>query len=337
MLAGVDSTRIRDPDPGIAPSVATPFPERWREVARPEWMAGWAPRSWAVAGGTVEGIELGAGPALVMLPPLPGWKEAYLASAPLLARRFRVISFDLRTRFASSGIGPGARAPAAAAVPTGRRAAEWDQLVADARAIAAARAPGRVAVLGHSLGAALALRWAIAHPDQVRALVLSSGFARVFTPPGAFASRWLEQPLILAGIRLLPGVWSRRWARSLAARCGWVFDPFCDEAIVELMRVGIRAAPLALIRQRLALALGHDVRAALPSVRCPVLILNGARDTAFARAAADELSRLLPQASRSVVPGAGHLHPLSRAQEFADRVSEWLHGLPPPDTVAEVR
>jgi len=261
-------------------------------------------RRFAIADGEIEAVECGTGRPLVLLPPLPGWKESFVALAPVLARRFRVLTFDLRSRF--------------------RAEPSWEALVEDAETIVSAWDDGPVAVLGHSFGGALALQWAVRNPERVRALVVSSGFARVTTPRGAWASRYLEQPLALAAMRLLPDAASAAVAGWLARRRRWVFDAHCDRAIVELVRAGIREAPWSLIRQRVRMALAVDLRDRLPLVECPTLVLNGEHDTAFAREAASELARGLRGCGRANVPGGGHLHPLSRASELGEIVSAWL-------------
>jgi len=305
--------------------VSTPLDPGWRSIVPPERAAAWQPRRFEVAGGWVEGVEMGEGPPLLLLPPLPGWKEAYFALAPLLARRFRVITFDLRSRFERP------RSPEAG---SWQRAA-WRQLVADASAIAASQTNGPVAVFGHSLGAALALEWAIERPNEVRALILSSGFTHVFTPSGSRFARWLEQPAVVAGMRWLPDRWSASFARSVAARNGWVFDSHCDESVVELMRFAIRRVPLRLVKQRVELAFAFDARAELGRIHCPTLVLAGADDTAFARAGSDDLARGIPHAARAVIEEAGHLHPVSRPERLAEVVATWLAGQKPPGEAPE--
>jgi pimeloyl-ACP methyl ester carboxylesterase len=300
--------------------VADPLSPHWRASAPPEWLEHWNVRRLPVAGGEVEAVECGAGPPLVMLPPLPGWKESFVALLPHLARRFRVLTFDLRSRFEGAPGWDAAGSPARGAAGT----QAWDAMVADAEALAEARFGGPVAVFGHSFGGALALRWAARHPARVRALVVSSGFARVLTPPGAFAARYIEQPLALAAMRLLPDAWSARIARDLSRRRRWVFDRHCDHPVTELVRAGIRHAPIGLVRQRVRLAFGFDLRAELARVTCPTLIVHGEHDTPFVLAAAAELERGLPVCERRPVPEGGHLHPLSRPAELAAISADWL-------------
>jgi len=282
----------------------------WRAGAPPEWRNSWTPQRVPLEGGEGTCVVLGDGPPLVLLPPLPGFKEAFAACAHLLARTHRVIVPDLRAHFAP-GTPPVAR---------------WNVLVADAERLCDHLGLGEVAVAGHSLGGALAQHWALAHPGRVRALVLSSSFAHVTTPAGARASRFMEQPLVLLAERLLPGSPARALARRLARRYGWVYDPLCDDAVLELVRHAIRATPVAGAIDCVRLAYAHDTRGRLGGLRMSVRLLVGERDTAFARAAAGALRAELPGATLGVSPGAGHLHPLSRAGWFAEEVDRHVRG-----------
>lgn len=275
----------------------------WRRHADPAWLDGWEPRSFDLGDGTGDVVAIGAGPPLVLLPPLPGWKEAWAPCARRLARRFRVVTYDLRARF--------------------RGREPWAELLADLDRVAGAFAPGPLAVCGHSLGGALAQRWALARPGRVRALVLSSTFARVFMPAAGLAARLVEQPAVLAALRLAPERAAHRLAARLARREAWVFDRRCDAAVLGLVVHGVRTLPVAQAAARVRLALSHDARRDLPRLGCPALVVRGERDTVFARRAADELARLVPGAERAESPGAGHLHPMSNAAWFAEVVGDW--------------
>ena len=273
-----------------------------------EWLTGWKPQPFELAGGHTRVVVMGEGPAMLLLPPLPGFKEAFVAVAARLARAHRVVSFDLRARF--------------------EERPDWRTLLADVERVAEAFAPGPAIVVGHSLGGALAQRWALAHPERVTALVLSSSFAQVRTPRSHWGRRYLEQPLVLASQRLLPEWLARPLARHLAARGAWVYDPTCDEQVLALVRHGIRTLPLGLARQSVRLAMAHDTRASLGLWRGPTLLMRGEREARWMSEAESELATLLPRAQRCVSPGVSHLHPLSAPKWFADTIEAWLSSLP---------
>jgi len=179
----------QDPDPNRAPVVGVRLDDGWRACVDPAWLEGWSPRTFDLGDGTTELVTMGAGPPLVLIPPLPGYMEAWLAAAAPLARTHRVITFSLRGRFDTG--------------PT------WEAMLRDLERVLDVHAPEAAVVVGHSLGGALAQRWALARPERVRALVLSSSFAKLRNPAGNLHARFIEQPLLIASQRLLPAVAAR--------------------------------------------------------------------------------------------------------------------------------
>src|SRR5262245_15053646 len=284
--------------------VGARFPEGWRGLVPPEWIEAWRPEPLAIDGGVTEVVTMGSGPPLLLLPPLPGYKEAFVGLAWRLARSHRVVTFDLRARFAG--------------------APSWEVLERDLARVTERHAPEPAVVMGHSLGAALAQRWALAHPERVSALVLSSPFARVNRARGVAWKRYGEQPLVLASLRWLPERWAATLARDLVRRGAWVFDERCHGAALDLLRFGIRRMPLTLGRDAVRLAFAHDARAELTSISIPTLLIVGERESPWARAAEAEIAALLPAAERRVSPGAAHLHPLSSPEWLAETMRDWL-------------
>jgi pimeloyl-ACP methyl ester carboxylesterase len=280
----------------------------WEVCVDREWLKGWVARPFDLGDGTTEVVVMGEGPPLLLLPPLPGYKEAWLGVARHLARRFRVVTFDQRAWFAG--------------------APSWDVWLADLTRVADAFAPGPAFVMGHSLGGALAQRWTLAHPERVSALVLSSSFARVRTTRGGWRKRYLEQSLVLASQRWLPEGLAAPIARGLAARGRWVYDRRCDARTLAFVRQAIRRVPMDVARDCVHLAFAHDTRAKLRLITCPTLLVVGEYEASWSRAATDELSSLIPGATMRMSPGVAHLHLFSGARWFAETVDAWLEGLP---------
>ena len=117
----------------------------------------------------------GAGPPLVYVPGMDGTGELFYRQLPALTRRFRAATYRLRDA-----------------------ATQMQTLVDDLAAVLRAASPaGEPAVLvGESFGGTLALSFALAHPERVRALVILNSFP-FFRPQHRLH-------LAIAGLALMP-------------------------------------------------------------------------------------------------------------------------------------
>lgn len=166
--------------------------------------------------------------------------------------------------------------------------------LATAVAIAGALAPALAevepprALVGHSLGGAVALELALRHPELVEGLVLIATGARLPVPDHAVARARADHRAECE--RLIAG--SFRDSGGRAARRAL-------EAVVTL-GPDLLAADYAACRS-------HDVRERLRDVRVPALVISGADDRMTPVWMGEELARGLPRAQMAVVPGARHM------------------------------
>jgi len=175
-----------------------------------------------------------------------------------------------------------------------------------------------LALIGHSLGAMLALQAAtmLPPPQRIRALILVSGFAR-FTEDGA---GWPGQPAAAVGAMIgRLGTDAPSVLRSFHRRAA---DPERQAlAMPRSPRPDVLASGLAALRDA-------DLRPALAKVATPTLLLHGSADRIVPLAQAQRLAAMLPNARLMDIPDAGHLLPLTRGEACRHAITEFLHGLP---------
>lgn len=251
----------------------------------------------------------GEGRPLVLLHGFTGCSAAWGELRAQLARRRRVIAFDLP----GHGASPVPHDPQHARLPQ-----VADALVRSVAALGVQRADW----LGYSLGARAALHVAVAHPDAVRTLILEGAspgiadsveraaraadderLAQSIERDGLarFVDAWLAQPLF-ATQRSLP---DEIRARERARRLGGSVAGFAS---------GLRA-------------MGTGTQAplwdALRGVPAPVLLIAGALDVKYC-GIAHAMAAALPDARVTIVPGAGHAVYLERPEAWLAEVESFL-------------
>ena len=267
----------------------------------------------------------GSGPPVVLVHGLGGAATNWTELAPLLARRRRVLVPDLP--------GHGRSEPL-------RRLQDLGSLADHVADLAEAEDVLPAAVVGNSMGGVVAVRLAVRRSDAVSALVLVAAagivsgtrraeaglaFASALSPTSVAARlrhRVVRRPALA---RAVFGYWGADDPAALSptAVLGFLEGPAHATDIASAARALVRDDP----RQDLGL------------VRCPTLVVWGARDRLVPLADGFEYARRLRAPIRTV-PGAGHLLIGERPEECAEILEEFLDaperaGPSPPLQVAD--
>jgi pimeloyl-ACP methyl ester carboxylesterase len=241
-------------------------------------------------GGTVYHVG-GEGDPVLLVHGLGGGSANWCEVVPALVRRNRVIAVDLPGHAGSEPL------PAGASV---------DDFASEVAAVLDAEGVEEALVAGHSFGGLVALRLAHRRAELVRGLLLVS-------PAGISTGSRLVEALVVAAATIKPGRLAARFSDRWAGRPWYrraVFRPWFvadADALPERAALGLLDAHARHANTRIA---GRAMVAADPrqelDVRCPVVVLWGARDAQLPLDDAFEYTRRL-QAKLRVVPDCGHL------------------------------
>jgi pimeloyl-ACP methyl ester carboxylesterase/quercetin dioxygenase-like cupin family protein len=178
----------------------------------------------------------------------------------------------------------------------------------------------RPVLVGHSLGAAVALKYALERPDGLRALVLIGGEADLSN----------LAPRMLASVERIESLGLAAWVADFWSKN----PPFAesslrsDPAIVEEYRTWLlENDPADYVRQCRAIASAESLSDRLGEVVPPVLVVVGGSDDRTLPEHGRELARNLPDARLVELPGVGHTIPLEAPGATAEAVDNFLDGL----------
>ncbi|MPZ17229.1 MAG: alpha/beta fold hydrolase [Luteitalea sp.] len=255
-------------------------------------------------------IVRGDGPALVLVPGINGRWEWMRATLEALAERLRVVTFSYRGE-------PGAR-------PLPRDGADFDLFVQQVDDAVHATGEQRVAVCGVSYGGWVALRYAAQHPDRVAALIL------VCTPPpppdvqlGWPYDHYLRHPWLYAPAFFLRAL--RRTVVEVKATFPGVdhWLPFLLRHLRAILRAPQSPRRTAL---RWRLAQQVDLHADCRRVTAPTLVVMGEAELDGVVPTRGTLSylALIRGTNAATLPGTGHIGPMTKPDEFARIVSEFI-------------
>jgi pimeloyl-ACP methyl ester carboxylesterase len=235
--------------------------------------------------GPVAATRTGRGPVVVLVAGLGSTRAIWGDLPRVLGRSFTAVALDNR------GVG-GSRAGDAFTLD-GAAEDVWT-------AVDAVVPGGRAAILGASMGGAVALAAALAAPGRVSGLVVASAAARL-SRHGRRSLELLRDLLLhLPAQRVGQALMTLAFAPTFHER----FPGFVDEASA-LYGLDPLDVPGALA-QVSHLRKGWDFRRRLDGIQAPALVLAGGRDPVVAREDTEELAHTMPHAELVELEGAAH-------------------------------
>jgi haloacetate dehalogenase len=277
-------------------------------------------------GAEVDGLTLhylteGRGPAVVLVHGLGSFAESWRHNIAALARVATVYAVDL------PGFGRSSKPPA------GYRFAD------SARALhgfVQAMGLGRVAVVGHSMGAAVGLTYALTHPARVDRLALIGALIPGSSYRPSMAYRVAATPMLgeLLALCACAPMYRAAIARCFHAPVAEEVDFLVREAYETRTGPQAKAAYLATLREMRRDLVDHapDYRRALASVDVPVLLIHGRDDRVIGAAHCAEAADALPRGRARVrwIDACGHFPQIEHADVVNGWLTEFLVGRPAP-------
>ena len=241
--------------------------------------------------------SLGTGPRLVALHGFTQDASLWAPLAPWLTRDRELCSVDLPGHGKSTGLSM--------------------DLAQAADAVAQLAETGPIDLVGYSLGARVALLSALAHPTDLRRLVLISGTAGIDDQDERMLRRHSDEALAddLEASGDLAGFLDNWLATPMFAALG-------DAAGLEA-RLSNTPHGLADSLRRMGTGTMTPCWESLANVSIPVLVLAGSQDTKFVNLA-ERLVAGLPNAELAVIAGVGHACHLEAPERVGALIDEWL-------------
>ncbi len=256
----------------------------------------------------------GGGEGILLLHGFTGGVSVWREHAPVLARHATVVAVDL--------IGHG-RSDA----PEDPARYGMEQCVADLLAVLDHLGLARVAVLGYSMGARVALHLAAAAPDRVSALILESGSPGLAAEEERRARRDSDEALAARierdGVERFVDYWE-----ALPLFATQRQAPPAVQIVQRQQRLSNSATGLANSLRGMGTGAQASLWDCLGELHTPTLLIVGALDDKFG-AIGRAMAAALPRARLAIVPDAGHTVHLEQPAEFDLLVGDFLKALAP--------
>ena len=228
---------------------------------------------------------------MVLVPGIDGTALLFYRQVPLLARAFDVVAFPLPDD-------PGAT---------------MSELVDDLRLLIGEVSDQGAILVGESFGGALAMSTALAHPDQVKGLVIVNSFPWL-------ARRFQIRAAPLA-LRLLPWI-AMPLVRTLTE--SKLHSKHTSEADLAEFHQRAKAIGRRGYLRRLEILADYDIRRQLGSITAPTLFLAADEDRLVPSVTwARYMSARVPGSELEILSGYGHICLINDDLDLLAHVGPW--------------
>ena len=170
----------------------------------------------------------------------------------------------------------------------------------------------RAILVGHSMGGAILLDFALIHPDRIVGLALVSTSAKLGVSPAilhAIEHEWHAVPRLFASVGFAPGAEADTVRR--------VAD------MIHATRPEVALADFRVCND-------FDLRARLGEIATPALVISGDADLMTPIRHAEFLAAQMKNATFVRVPGVGHMLPFEAPQALNDALRAFVAARPNP-------
>lgn len=169
----------------------------------------------------------------------------------------------------------------------------------------------QAAIVGHSMGGAIALEMALQYPDEVLALGLIASGARLRVHPDLFAAA--ASPTT--------------FYKAIEMIVQWSFAEQTSVRLVEQVSQRFDEIRPSVLNGDLAACDRFDVSESLRNIACPTLVLCGTEDRMTPLRFSQFLAGQIPLAQLITLQGAGHMVMLEQPQATAAALSAFLQSI----------
>lgn len=169
----------------------------------------------------------------------------------------------------------------------------------------------RPILIGHSLGAAICLSFAILHGDEIAAVVPVGGGVRMPV-----------NPVILEGLREDPAALIALAAKFSLAKSN-------RERLSELITRTLSRVDPSIIHGDFLACSRLDLTDRVAQIRVPALVVCGTEDKMMPPSLSEALRSQIPGAGLALIPEAGHFVMLENPEPFNRALADFVHSLTP--------